>query len=209
MRGLKLTVFVLFFLALTSQLLRHTYERWIVRRTSVIDKYATPSATTARDATSLEDLGRRYGIELERARKEVGASRAATPQGNAVPTYAYPRSEENDPEVMRLKYAIQQWETQENEIRALFFYWACGAVILTLAAAAHRRRWAWAAVVLQILAFAEMIYWTSPSFAGPQRELERLLNYKIIFTAVSLSALLVAWTAGMLRPDVSSAHISG
>ena len=207
MRGLKLTVFVLSFLALTSQLLRHTYERWIVRRTSVIDKYATPSTSTARDATSLEDLERRYAIELERARKDVAAFRAGAPQANAVPAYAYPRSEENDPEVMRLMMAIRQWETQENEIRALFFYWACGAVILVLATAAHRRRWAWAAVVLQILAFAEMIYWTSPTFAGPQRELERLLNYKIVFTAISLSALLVAWTAGMLRPDVSSAQV--
>jgi hypothetical protein len=63
------------------------------------------------------------------------------------------------------------------------------------------RGWEWAALALQILAFAEMIYWTSPSLLGARAEFTRLLNYKLAFTGLSLALLLLSWRFGLLRPE--------
>lgn len=57
MRSLKLVVFTLSFVALSSVLLRYGYERWVVQRKSVLDQYARPAEATVREATSLEELG--------------------------------------------------------------------------------------------------------------------------------------------------------
>jgi len=199
MRGLKLVVFTLSFLALSSQLMRHIYVQWIVQRQSVLNKYARPVEAAVREATSIEELERRYADELERARKEAAEEKVQGPQERGR------RPAEGDPEVMRLAQAIREWESKENQIRALYYFWTCGLLVLLFAAFCHWRRWDWIGLALQILAFSEMIYWTSPSFfQGAEHEFTRLVYYKLAFTTLSLLLLLVSWRLGLLRPGSPS-----
>jgi hypothetical protein len=49
----------------------------------------------------------------------------------------------------------------------------------------------WFGLTLLIAAFAEFIYWTSPTFLGANtREFDRLLGNKVAFSVVSLILLM-------------------
>ena len=199
MRGLKLVVFVLSFMVLSAQLLRHTHERWITKRQSALDQYASNTKAAVLEATSIEELVRRYAVELERS-KHAAAERARVADPGAARQYAVPP--ESDPLVFELGAAIRDWESKENEIRALAFFWTCACALWVLAVVCNRRGWDWIALAIQTLAFSEMIYWTSPSLMpGTPHELIRLLNYKLLFAGLSLMLLLISWQLRLLRPN--------
>lgn len=191
MRGLRLTVFVVAFLSLTAELMRHSYVRWVEDHTSVLDKYETVDKEI-KDATSLAVLETRYAEALEKEKVEKATqSREGAAQYN-------PESP-----VFKLRQAIAGWERAENQIRELRYFWVGGLVCLLLALVCHWRGLDWLSITLQIAAFAEMTWWTTPSFVpmGPEQEGTRLLGNKIVFTALGLLLLLTFWFSGVLKPD--------
>ena len=202
MRGLKLVVFLLSLLALSSQLIRHAYVRWVENRESVLFQYEAPEKSEIRDAMSLAALEARYKKELERAR--VDAEKEPRPFGaDGVTPVERPEPEDAaryDPKVMELSQAIREWERLENEVAELKFYWFCGLGAQLLAGAGFALRWHWPAVALTILGFSEMIWATSPSFSGDaDHQFVRLLNAKIEYSVFSLALLAALWAIGWLR----------
>lgn len=118
MRGLRLTVFVVAFLSLTAELMRHSYVRWVEDHTSVLDKYETVDKEI-KDATSLAVLETRYAEALEKEKVEKATqSREGAAQYN-------PESP-----VFKLRQAIAGWERAENQIRELRYFWVGGLVPL-------------------------------------------------------------------------------
>lgn len=206
MRGLKLVVFLLSLLALSSQLIRHAYVRWIENRESILFKYEPPEKNEIREAKSLAELESRYAKELERAKLEVGKEpRLPVAEGEAPVARDPEESARYDSKVMELSRAIQEWERLENEVAELKFYWFCGLGALLLAGAGFALRWPWPALALTILGFSEMIWATSPSFSGDaDHQFVRLLNAKIEYTIFSLALLVAFWVVGWLRSPAPS-----
>ena len=203
MRRLKLIIFILAFLCLSAQLIRHVYVRWVEDQNSVLHKYEQSVQQEIRSATSLQALEKRYAAEVKKAREEAAKApktRTVTAENSRGTTEAQDPADQSM-EVLALRNAIQDWEQKSNQIRELRFYWACGLLAVALAALCHWRGFQWAAMPLLILGFLEMEWWTSPSFlGGAQQEFTRLLDNKILFTALSLVVLFACWLRGPLRP---------
>lgn len=203
MRALKLVVFALTLIFGAAQLARHVYVRWVEQQSSVLHRHELPLDTTIREAQSLEALERRYAAELDRARREALARTEERRKND--PEYDPQTAAYNDPKVWELRQAIVDWESKSNEIRKLRYYWLVGLLALALGAWLLRRGQDWAGVSLYVLAFSEMIWCTSPYFlGGARRELTRLLDQKLLFTALALGLLAVVWRWGHLDPARSS-----
>lgn len=202
MRIIKLLIFVLTMLAGTAQLARHVYVRWIEHRESVLHRYEQDVETRIRGAESLKSLEHQYAIELKRARQE--ASAIAAQKRKKDPDYDPETAAYFDPKVQKLEAAINDWERKSNEIREIWYFWFVGFLVLLVGAWAFRRGSEWPGVALYLLAFLEMIWWTSPSFVGgAEREFARLLDQKILFTVLALALLLAAWRWGSLKPSAT------
>jgi len=172
-------------LALLTQTVRHAYVRWLEPRASVLDKYDRPLEDRISSATSLDELLKLY----DPVRRE--ADRVRTSGNRSRDEYEDRQNTEPFRSETQLRQAIQAWEEKAKEVRALWFYWSLGLIILCVGFALHRFGNRWAGLTLEIAAFSEFIYWTSPSFFGGNvKEFDRLLTHKLILSAVS-AALLV------------------
>jgi hypothetical protein len=181
---LKTTERVLAILAaliLITQTVRHGYVHWIESRASVLNRYDRPLHGRIAGAASLDELLKLY----DPVRQEADRAKEANPEAEDLTTEPF-RSQD------QLRQAIQEWETKAKAVRALWFYWLVGLLSLGLGAALYRRGSRWAGLTLEITAFAEFIYWTSPElFDGHVREFDRLLLFKLVLSVVSLALLAV------------------
>ena len=186
MRILLRTLAILASLSLGAQTVRHAYVLWLEPRTSVLDRYDQPLRSEIAAAASLDDLLRRYDPVRREVDRIKAERRAADPKDRV----------DNEPEVepftsaRSLREAISSWEQRAKEIHALRFYSFIGLVLAVLGAACYRRLNRWLGVTLLIVGFSEIVYWTSPTFMGPNtQEFDRLLVHKLVLSIVSLVLL--------------------
>src|SRR2546428_6615304 len=135
MRGLKLTLFVLVFVSLTAEFIRHAYVRFVENHQSVLDEYDAVRSEI-RKATSLQALQRRYAEELEKEKANKQKQHAVGPEG--IPGARFQPQDPESP-VFKLRQAITAWEQTENNIRELRFFWGAGLVCLLVAVVCHWR----------------------------------------------------------------------
>ena len=189
MKTLQKVLAIIAILILVTQTVRHVYLRWLQPRESVLDKYEQPLKEDIKGAQSLDDLVRKY----DEVYKKVEAEKA----DKSKPSRNYLERNETEPykSEIALKEAIRSWESKSKELYALRFYWTCGLIFLILSAVFNKKFNRWFGLTLMIAAFSEMIYWTSPTFIGPEtKEFDKLLTYKVIFSLLSLFLLiLVVW----------------
>lgn len=182
MNALLKTLAIVAFLALASQTVRHAYILWLQPRTSVLDKYDRPLRDEITSANSLDELVRRYDPirkQVDQIRQERAKSKDSSP---GIDIDVEPFKSEH-----ALSDAIKEWEDRAKEIRELRFYCIIGLAFFVLGLACYKKLNRWAGVTLVIAAFSEFIYWTSPTFlGGGMREFDRLLEYKLAFSLVSL-----------------------
>ena len=112
-------------LILLTQTVRHVYVRWLEPRASVLDKYDHPLRDRISSSASLDELLKLYDPvkkEADRLKATDGGNREGyvEERQNAEPF----RSERE------LRQAIQTWEEKAKEVRALWFYWIVGVVVL-------------------------------------------------------------------------------
>lgn len=197
MNALLKSLSLIAFLILLSQTVRHTYMLWLQPRTSVLDKYDQPLKGEISQATSLDELLRRY----DPVRKQVDQARAARAKTGKIAASEEDITTEPFRSERELRDAIEEWERRSHEIREIRFYWSFGLLFLLLALFFYTKVNRWAGVALAIAAFVEFEYWTSPTFFGAGvREYDRLLANKLALTAVSLAFLVfVIWWWGVFR----------
>jgi hypothetical protein len=204
MKGLRITLFVLAFLGLSTQLARHVYVRWFEGRASVLDRYES-GRVEIQGAKSLDELEKKYAEQKEKERQRQEARRRERAEAKAAglpdPERRYEAGDEEFLDSMKIEQAIREWEGHENEIRELWFFCGFGMLSLVVAWLCSARGWKWVALALQVAGFSELMYWTSPSFSlsGAAHEFDRLLDRKILFTIGALAVLLVYWLRGPLR----------
>lgn len=202
MKALRIVVFVLAMLVLTTQAVRHIYVRFIEPRTSVLDKYdETETQKAIKSAESLDELLTQYDPARKQAdylKKQLKALEENKTR-DEIEVIREKFREEHKEEYKResdLKDAIQGWEEKSKEILELRVFWAFGFGLLLVGTLLHTRGLGWLGMSLVIPGIIEMIWWTCPSFrfVGSPLEFDRLLVNKLVFTLVTI-AILIGWWA--------------
>jgi hypothetical protein len=189
--ALQKTLAMIAFLILASQTVRHAYLRWIEPRASVLDKYDRPLKGEITSATSLDELLRRY----DPVHSQVEAARQALSKEGKKPGGEDEKDLEPYKSERALREAITEWEEKSREIHEIRFFWLVGFGFFGVGLLAYKKLSRWFGLTLLIAAFAEFIYWTSPTFLGANtREFDRLLANKLAFSLMSLVLLMtVIW----------------
>ena len=183
MKPLLKTLAIVAFVSLLAQTVRHAYMLWFEPRGSVLDKYDQPVKSEIASAVSLDELLRRY----DPVRKQVDE----LSKTSSAPAYEQAQKEPYKTE-QTLRQAIVEWEEKSKEIRAIRLYCLVAAALFVMGLLAYKKLNRWLGITLLIAAFAEFIYWTSPTFIGPTREFDRLLANKLALSIVSLMFLVGA-----------------
>lgn len=183
MKHLLKTLAILAFVGLVVQTVRHAYMLWFEPRGSVLDRYDQPVRSEIGSAASLDELLRRY----DPVRKQVDE----LSKTSSTPAYEQTQTEPFKTE-QTLRQAITEWEEKSKEIRAIRLYCLVAAVLFVLGLFAYTKLNRWLGISLLIAAFSEFIYWTSPTFIGSTREVDRLLANKLALSIVSLVLLVGA-----------------
>ena len=212
MKTFGTVVTIIAFFILIPQTARHVYVRWIEPRGSVLDKFKQPMKQNITAATSLNELLELY--ERERAKRgssshEGSATTVASEPGYGSSPSAGPVSSLASTAESNLEQAITDWEKCSDEIFELRFYWSLGLGLVVLGIIAHKLNLA-AGLVLRIIGFSEMIFWTSPSFIGSgTHEMNRLLVNKLVFSSITLALLTLILAVGWKSwygTDYGTAH---
>jgi hypothetical protein len=180
-------------LVLGTQTLRHGYILCVEPRESVLDKYESTKQTIA-ETDSLDELLVLY----EAARQKVLEAEKADPPPKREDRYDYDYSrlkKEPFKSEGELEDAILEWESHNRQLHEVHFYWISGVVLAMVGAGVYLKIQQWAGIAICSLATLEMIWATSPSFRtfGSPAEFDRLLAFKLIYSACSVAILLVGW----------------
>jgi hypothetical protein len=174
-------------LHVTIQSFRHVYVLLLEPRTSVLDKYE-PAMREVADSPNLAALVARYDEALARVKRWEQGKTPAEIEARRWTDEPYHTAE-------LLKQAIQTWEEHHRQIRELNFYWWGGLACFLTGLAAYQRWHALLGFAFFLIAFAEMIYWTSPTIRGwsSDQEFQRLLLWKLLYSLATLGIVLAWW----------------
>jgi hypothetical protein len=208
MKALKITVFLLAVLVLTTQFARHIYVRYLEPRGSVLDTYEqTETKKAIKSAASLDELASRYDAakkrvdELDQQRKKAEANKSRDDRDVLRDKFGEKHKEDYERE-SDLKAAIQEWEKRSEEIYELRVFWLFGFAFFLAGAFLLFKEREWPGMAFIVPGIIEMIWWTSPSFrfAGSPIEFERLLMNKLAFTIITLMLIIAAWVMQEKKP---------
>ncbi len=187
MRTLFKIMFVIAFVFIAVHSVRLIYMVWLEPTGSVLDKYDDQIETQVKKAKSLEELTALY----DDAHRAVQAYEA----DDTNPTLEYHEERNTEPyksEIL-LKDSIQKWEIQSRKIYQMRVYWALGSLFLVIGVVLFKRVSQWLGVSALVVAFSEMIYWSSPPyFSGGLLEYQRLINNKLFFAFLTFLLLVSA-----------------
>jgi hypothetical protein len=198
--ALQKTLVIIAFLVLAIQAIHLSYQLWLKAGKSVLDKYDEPLKREITGAKSLEELWRRYD-PVRQAADQAREERRKKGDTGLDDKDVEPYKSEN-----ALHNAISDWEFKSRETRELRIYWLIGLVILFAGLASYKQVNRWFGLMLLILAFAVMIYWTSGTSNGFSwyhlREYDRLLINKFVFSLISIALLFVViWYCGIFAEN--------
>ena len=186
MKILQRVLFTIAFVFLCVHSVRLVYHKWFEPRSSALDSYDESVEVDIREATSLEALLERYDAAHSRV-KEYEAD-------DANPKVEYGQRNVTEPykSERKIRAAIVDWEAKSKQISKTRVYWLFGLFFLVLGLASYRWVNRWLGIAALIVAFSEMIYWSSPSyFSGSSAEFERLIDNKLLLASSSLVLLLI------------------
>ncbi len=165
--------------------------RWFRPTISVLDRFEETLKGDIKKAKSLDELVLKYE-DVNKKVKDYEADKA-----NPIVEPQDKMQKEPYKSELTVKEAINDWESKSKEIHELRFYWSCGLLLVILGCLSYFKFNQWAGTSLLISGFAEIIYWTSPSFIRESSvEFERLLTNKFVFSLLSFILLLLV-TSGL------------
>lgn len=189
---MKTTLTVLFVLAAlvsSTQTFRHVYVKWIEPKNSILDEFRDETESNISEAKTLDDLV----ILYREATKEV--KKYESDSDNSKIDHYDRRHTEPYETQYKIEEEINNREYDAKQLFKLVFYWFCGLVSLLIGIVAFIKINRWLGVSGIIVGFSEMLCWTSPLFHNRllSQQFEYLLNYKLIFSAITWILLITLW----------------
>ncbi len=204
MRVLERVLFIVAFVFLSVNILRAVYQLWLEPTASVLDPYDESVDLDIREASSLGELLRRYD--------EAYGLVQVYENDEANPPVEYGDRDETEPyeSEIKLRAAVEEWEARSKQIGKLRTFWFFGVGFLVVGFGAYKWLNQWLGISALIVAFSEMIYWTSPTYFGSRTgEFERLLETKCVLGFLSYGLLLLtAFLLGVFRENTRRARTS-
>ena len=190
MKKLKIVLFIIGILILTTQTTRHIYVRIHYDKPSVLDKYEDEEIDVEiKHSSSLDTLL----IQFDNAYHAVIDFEKDKTKEELKKYFKY----KDEPYLTKSKYkaAIIDWESKREKNHELIVFWLVGLFFIILGLLLYSKKLDWLGISFIISGFLEMIWWSSPSFytGGAHVEFLRLLNTKIVFSIITLLILIGIW----------------
>jgi len=191
MKTLRVVLVILGIYALlhvTTQSLRHLFVVFVEPRTSVLTELESVKLQIA-ETESLDQLVKQY----EAANLKVNQwNEGKTEEEIRKNEY---RNEEPHHSAELYREAIERWEFRQRKLYELHFFWWSGIACLVAGIGCWRRLNPWLGTALLIVAFGEMIYWTTPEIRiwSDNDEFVRLVAWKLVYSIATLAILLAMW----------------
>lgn len=189
MRNTLIVLFLIAMLISSTQTFRHFYVKFIHPTDSVLDQFKTETESEIESAKSIDDLVVLY----RKAKDEIEKYES----DSSNPKIEHRRREDIEPykSEIQIKKEIRSREYDQNQLFKLWFYWICGLLSTLLGIIAFKKINKWIGLSGIIVGFSEMLCWSSPLFHNRllSQQYEYLLNYKLLFSLVTLVFLAALW----------------
>ena len=189
MKKLATALLIIFIVLLTTQFVRHAYERMFYNEESVLDKYNKKTADILIDRSlSLKELSMIYADAEKRIRVfESGKSKKELTQ--------YDKNDDPYTKKKKIEELINNREADYRMVRELVMFWITGVLFIICGSFVYLKYDTWIGAPLVISGFTEMIWKTGPLFFMPETNIgsSMILNIKIIFTALTLAGVITYW----------------
>jgi len=189
MRNTLIVLFLIAMLISTTQTFRHFYVKFIQPTDSVLDQFKTETESDIDRAKSIDDLVTLYRKAKDEVQKYESDS--------SNPKIEHRRRKNIEPykSEIQIKEEIRSREYDQNQLFKLWFYWICGLLSSIIGIIAFKKVNKWLGLSGIIVGFSEMLCWTSPLFHNRllSQQYEYLLNYKLLFSSVTLVFLAALW----------------
>ena len=189
MKNIATAVLVVFICLLSTQFIRHAYVRIFYNQESVLDKYNKKDSGLTFDKTaSLKELSLIYADAEKRVKifeKEKSKKILAQYDNTDEPYYKKNKLEE----------IITKRETDNRMIMEIVFFWITGLLLTAGGSFIYLKLEKAVGISLIVSGLIGMTWKSGPMFfmSGVNSESLMLLNVKLIFTAVTLAALITYW----------------
>ncbi len=189
MKALKITLFLIGSIILSTQTFRHIYVNWLEPSDSVLDKYSEKVDQDIKHSKEMDELLALY----DKAYHKV---KAYENQNNHI---EIPPNERYTKEPYQSEYKLKNSILSlENEMYSLFrvkFFWSCGLLSIILGLVCYTKINRWLGLSGIIVGFSEMICWTFPTIRIISRtvEFESLLTTKLVLSVISWVLLVSLW----------------
>ena len=189
MKNIATAVLVIFICLLSTQFIRHAYVRIFYNQESVLDKYNKKDSGLTFDKTaSLKELSLIYADAEKRVKifeKEKSKKILAQYDNTDEPYYKKNKLEE----------IITKRETDNRMIMEIVFFWITGLLLTAGGSFIYLKVEKAVGISLIASGLIGMTWKLGPMFfmSGVNSESLMLLNVKLIFTAVTLAALITYW----------------
>jgi len=191
MKGLQVTLLILFSCALSTQAIRHVHVYMIGYEESILAPAETFYNVT--EEVRMEESTDELLAEYETIKEEIKRLREVDQSKDQ-----YTFRQENAELVARseaLASELGQRERIEREIRDIWIFSIAGLILIMLGCVLYYRGSVWPGLALVTPGFLELIWWSAPSFTmgGAVKEYDVLLLNKIIWSIVAFVLLYTLW----------------
>lgn len=186
MKGLKITIFILSVITLSSQSIHYVYMKYFYDTSSVLDEFIDKEIKSSKN---IEDLLAKYKkANIKVKEYEKGKSDKELSKINKYNTEPYKTRN-------KIEKGIRDWESKKEQHTKLLVQWSLGLLVLFAGLFLYAKNKIWQGMAFIIAGIFEMLWWASPStrLGGAILEFERLLNTKLLFSLATLVILLTVW----------------
>ena len=191
MKGLQVTLLILFGCAFSTQAIRHIHVYTIGYEEPVLATVGPYYGVT--QEVQLQESTDELLAEYEAIEREIEQIRD---QNADKELYAI-RQENMDVFARRdaLASELNQREAITREIRDTWIFCAAGLILIGAGSMLYSRGLDWVGMSLILPGFLELMWWSAPSFTlgGAVREYDILLVNKIILTTISIVLMYTLW----------------
>lgn len=193
MKKLQITLFLLASLVLLTQTVRHVHLYFfeLSSNASALDpfesNYQIKKEVTEERSTKV--LVAEFGVTQAKIKElEKDKTKEELEELKKTESDLYEKNS-------RLRSEVEDRERRLREIRDLWIFCAAGLGFILLGGVFYLKQAVWMGLSLILAGFAELIWWSSPSFSGggANAEYELLLLNKIVISLISLGLLYLAW----------------
>jgi len=189
MKKLSAAILVIFIVLLTTQFVRHAYNRVFYTQESVLDRYDKKKGDLSIDKTlSLKELSMIYADAEKRIRVyESGKSGKKLEQ--------YDGSGDPYAKKAAIESLIRNIESDHRITGEIIFHWAAGLILIACGSLVFLKFNQWIGTALVISGLTTMTWKTGPLFfmAGSAQDSPFILNIKLIFTFITLAGFIAYW----------------